>query len=240
MATYSENVRVRPEDLVPIGSRVSWGATLAGAVLALAVYFVLTLLGGAIGLSVAGSVRGGTLAVGAAIWAVITTLAALFVGGWFTSQATVGENKVEAAAHGVLMWGVVFALLVWAATAGVQAGFSGMVGVAGAVRTADGQNWEAMAREAGFSQQQIDDFKRRANQTADEARATATDPARREQAAENAAATATAATWWTLLGTILSMGAAIAGALVGAGPTFHLFGTEGRRVAVDNREPALR
>ena len=117
---------IRAEDLVPVRSRVSWGAVLAGAVLALAVYFVLTLLGGAIGLSVSDSVRGGTLAVGAAVWAVVATLAALFVGGWFTSQATVGENKTEAAAHGLLMWGVVFALLMWAATAGVRAGFSGM------------------------------------------------------------------------------------------------------------------
>lgn len=38
--------RVDVEDVVPVQSRISWGAILAGSALALALYFLFTLLGG--------------------------------------------------------------------------------------------------------------------------------------------------------------------------------------------------
>src|SRR5258705_397064 len=37
----------RAEDLLSVGTRIRWGAILAGAMLALALYFLLTILGGA-------------------------------------------------------------------------------------------------------------------------------------------------------------------------------------------------
>ena len=82
----AENATLRAEDLVPVRSRVSWGAIFAGAVLALAVYLILTLLGGAIGLTVSDNVRTDTLKTGGAIWAILATAIALFVGGWVTTQ----------------------------------------------------------------------------------------------------------------------------------------------------------
>src|SRR4051812_28132784 len=85
----AEQSQVHLEDLVPVRSRISWGAILAGGVLALAVYLILTLLGGAIGLSVADSVRGSTLATGAAVWAIASIALALFAGGCVASQLSV-------------------------------------------------------------------------------------------------------------------------------------------------------
>ena len=38
----------RPQDLVSVGSRISWGAIFAGAVLALGLYSLFTILGGAV------------------------------------------------------------------------------------------------------------------------------------------------------------------------------------------------
>src|SRR5919204_199405 len=125
----SDNATLRAEDLVPVRSRVNWGAIFAGAVLALAVYLILTLLGGAIGLTVSDNVRTDTLKTGGAIWAILATAIALFVGGWVTTQCTVGENKTEAVVHGVIMWGVVLAMLLWLMATGIRAGFNAMAGM---------------------------------------------------------------------------------------------------------------
>ena len=55
---------VHAEDLVPVRSRISWGAIVAGSVLALALYFLLTLLGGAVGLSVSDKFDGRNIGTG--------------------------------------------------------------------------------------------------------------------------------------------------------------------------------
>src|ERR1700730_3851115 len=151
-----ENATLRVEDLVPVRSRVSWGAIVAGAVLAMAVYLVLTLLGGAIGLTVSDNVRTDSLKTGGAIWAILATAIALFVGGWVTTQCTMGENKTEAVVHGVIMWGVVLAMLLWLMATGIRAGFNAMVGMANvgsaAARNTTTEDWEAAARRSGGPQ----------------------------------------------------------------------------------------
>jgi len=230
----------RVEDLVGVRSRVSWGAIFAGAVLALAVYLVLTLLGGAIGLTVSDNVRSDNLQTGGAIWAILATAAALFVGGWVTSQCVVGENKTEAVVHGVIMWGLVFAMLLWLMATGVRAGFNAMVGMANvgqaAARNTTAEDWEAAARRAGVSQEQISEWRAKAANAPAEARRTAEDTQNQQAVAE----AATRATWWTLLGTVLSMAAAVAGALAGAGSVRRLLTVGPPRPAVESREPAGR
>lgn len=215
--------RVDFQDLVAVQSRVSWGAILAGAVVALALHFILTLLGGAIGFTVSDDISGEALGRGAAIWAVVATVAALFFGGWITSQCTVGENKMEAVVHGIIMWGVVFAMILWLLSSGISAGFSAMAGMANltgaATENMSKEDWEAAARQAGVSQETLDQWRQTADDASEKARAEAEDPANREAAAEYA----TQATWWTLGGTLLSMAAAIIGAVVGAGPSFRVF-----------------
>ena len=85
-------------------------------------------------------------------------------------------------------------------------------------QAAPNQNWEVVARtQGGVSQEQIDQWKRNLN--ANNAQAALTDP----RTQQNAKEVAMAAIWGTLIGTLLSMGAAIGGALVGAGPNFKLF-----------------
>lgn len=229
----AENATIRAEDLVPVRSRVSWGAIFAGAVLALAVYLILTLLGGAIGLTVSDNVRTDNLKTGAAIWAVLATAIALFVGGWVTTQCTVGENKTEAVVHGVIMWGVVLAMMLWLVSTGIRAGFNAMVGMANvgstAARSTTTEDWEAAARRAGVPQSTINDWRQKAADAPAETRRVVEDPANQQAAVE----AATQATWWTLLGTVLSMAAAVGGALVGAGPTYRL-----RALGVPTRGPA--
>jgi hypothetical protein len=198
--TVEREPQVRMEDVVEVGSRVSWGAILAGAVMAMAVGFILSLLG-------------------AAIWAVVTTVVALFIGGWITSQCVVGETKTESVVHGIIMWGVVLAMLLWLTAAGIGAGFSSMLQVANvganASQNATQQDWQMLARAAGVSQADIDRWRESAQATAD-------DPEAQRQMQEEVHETATYATWWTFAGAIVSMAAAVCGAMVGAGPTFRL------------------
>ena len=124
-----ETSTFRATDLLAVRSRVSWAAIAAGAMIAAAVYFVLTLFGIALGLEVA--VRGGSAQMGAwaAVYAILTLLAAMFFGGWATSRLAVGESKMEAVLYGVILWGTLFLGLVWLFTAGIRTGFGAMVGL---------------------------------------------------------------------------------------------------------------
>lgn len=109
-------------DLVSVGTRVSWGAIAAGALLALAIALLCATLGTAVGLSVHDRVAVNDLRTGSMAWAYVTTFVALFVGGMVTSLLTVGEDKTEAVVHGVLMWALLLAVLVLLAGAGVRVG----------------------------------------------------------------------------------------------------------------------
>ena len=215
------------EDMVGVRSRISWGAIVAGSVLSLALYFLLTLLGGAIGLSISDKFAGRNIGFAAAVYAIVVTAACLFVGGFVASQLTTGENKREAAMYGLLVWAAVFTMLLWLMATGVRAGFNTMVGVATVgsnVADATAQNttqsdWENAAQRAGVPLEKI-------KSAAADAKATLEDPATKakaEQAARDAAEVTTRVTWWSFLGTLISMIAAAVGGYVGAGPTLRLF-----------------
>ncbi len=120
-ATLS-NVNVK--DLLSVGSRVSWGALLAGAVVSLSAYVSLGLFGIAIGFTVNNNVDTAELVIGTVIWGGISMLIALFLGGFVTSRTTVGENKAEALIYGVLHWGVLLALLLQLTHIGLDNSFS--------------------------------------------------------------------------------------------------------------------
>ena len=197
------------DDLCAVKSRVSWGAVMAGAVVALAIYLVMTLLGAAIGLSVAdANARNPNLGTGAGIWAVVTTVVALFAGGWVASQSVVGETKGEAVVHSVIMWGVVMAMIMWMVASGARAGFSAMVGFS--------QFAENIGRQGIVA-----DTPQRANAAVNVAERSSNDltndPAQREALRNRASE----ATWWALLGTLLSMAAAIGGGWVGGGTHYR-------------------
>ena len=115
MSTITE-IKV-PEPLVSVHSRVSWGALLAGSVVAIAVYSLLTMLGIAVGFSV--SDRLGT---GAAVWSFVTLLLAMFVGGWVATRCTAGELRSEAVLYGIIVWGITSTLLIPLTAAGVGLG----------------------------------------------------------------------------------------------------------------------
>jgi len=195
--------KVQADDVLPVGSRVSWGALFAGVFVALAVWVLLSTLGMALGLSLADRAQGETLAVGGGIWAILTVLIALFCGGCVTAQVTAGETKGEAVIYGVILWGVTFALLMLLTGSVVRGGFAAVLGASNLAASAQGRSvdWERVARENQLSQEQVDKIKA-ALPTGEQVRARSSEAA-----------------WWSLAGIVLSMLAAIGGSLAGSGPT---------------------
>jgi hypothetical protein len=233
MATVESN------DLRPVHGRVSWSAIIAGAVVALATYLLLSVLGVALGLSISSQVGDRQLGIGALVWIIITMGASLFLGGWVTSQCTVGERRTEAVVYGVLLWGLVFALLLGLMASGVRLGINAVMGVASSPMAANAANLsEENLRAAGFTQEQINSMRgqfdrlRSPENLSQEIRTAAQDP-RAAQAA-----------WWTFGGMILSMFFAIAGALAGSGPDvlFSAFGVRSLVMRTDesHRQPVAR
>jgi len=215
------------EDVTGVRSRVSWQAILAGAIVSLAIYLVLTLLGTAIGLSVSDRVDGRSIGVGAAIYAVIVTALSLFAGGMVASQMTAGENKREGALYGLFVWASVLAMLLFLLAGGVKAGYAAMVGAATVANAADDAatrhttqaDVEDALRRANYNQQEVDQFKDRVKNAPADAKSAAENPANQQAARE----AATKAAWYSVAGAILSLAAAIGGGYVGAGPRFRLF-----------------
>jgi hypothetical protein len=211
---------VQAEDVIPVRSRVSWSAVVAGAAVALSIYLLLTLLGTAIGLSIHDRVGDRSFNIGAVVWAILVTAGALFVGGFVASQMTTGENKIEGVLYGMLVWAVVFALLITVLSRVVASGMGALIGLANPVsNVATGPGWEDNMRRAGATDADIDRARTEINNLPERAKTAINDPANRQQAEENA----TRAAWYTFLGTLVAMIASALGGYVGAGPTFRLF-----------------
>ena len=219
------------EDIAPVRSRISWAAILGGALVTLAAYLVLTFLCAAIGLSLTETtIRDRTIAIGAVVAAIIVMAGSLFLGGWVTTQLSVGENTREAVIYGVLTWAVVTAISLCMIGTGIRAGYMALMGsalVAQNEQQIQGKTWEEMARDAGVKQEDINKL------NPDRVRAEANDPANQERARQTSITVA----WALFGGTLLSIGAAVGGAVVGKGASFRLFRqVPVTAVAVERRE----
>jgi len=219
-ANRTERRRIEADDVVSVGTRISWGAVLAGASVALAVMFALGWLSTAIGLSVRDAASDRTLFVGSMICLLVTVIASLFVGGFVVSRITAGEDKTEALTYGIVLWGFLFALTTALATTGTNLGlnalnvFSGNSGARAAVPN-------------------LDDLSGKVD------RPTLTEIRRRYEDA-TPEISARAAAWWGFAGIILSMAAAIGGSIAGAGPTLVLRQIRERRGFVSTSRTQLQ
>lgn len=92
------------------GRHVSWAAIFAGAVVALVVQLMLSVLGIGIGASTVNPMTeqnpAAGLGTGAAIWFVLTSLIALFAGGWVAGRLAGVPRDADRALHGILTWGL--------------------------------------------------------------------------------------------------------------------------------------
>jgi len=202
--TNGNGKKVEAHDLNSVGSRVSWGAVLAGAAIALALNAVLWLGGIALGITLLDQVNGRTLTTVGAIWMLASTLFSLFVGGFMVSRLTAGEDRQEAATYGVILWGVMFAASMLLASAGVNTGTQ----IASLKPATANDSWlnADFYDKSGFNQETKDKL----------------EAGRRRASEASGALSPQAAAWWAFTSLILSMGAAVAGSWLGAGPEFIL------------------
>jgi len=188
-------------DVVSVGTRISWGAVLAGASVALAVMFALGWLSTAIGMSVRDAASDRTLFIGSMICLLVTVVASLFVGGFVVSRITAGEDKTEALTYGVVLWGFLFAVTTAMASRGTDIGLNALN--AFAARTDASAGTLPKIDDLGLSDQKVEEIRKRFNEAT---------PSVSPQAAA----------WWGFAGIVLSMAAAIGGAIAGAGPSLVL------------------
>jgi Protein of unknown function (DUF2795) len=96
-------------------SRISWGAVVAGAVVAAATMLLLSFLGVAIGagalrLTQAGSADWQSYGLGAGIWTTIDLILSMAFGGYVAARLSGTHSHLDGELHGITVWAVALLL----------------------------------------------------------------------------------------------------------------------------------
>lgn len=149
MGMGSSDVECYPRGIL---KRISWGAIFAGTIVALVIALTLSLLGMGIGLGVVNPATEenplGGVGVGAGIWLGISTLLALFAGGWVASRLAGFPRSSTGILHGIVVWGVVTLFSFYLMTTAVGMLVSGVASVIGRGLSMIGSGVVAMAPSA--------------------------------------------------------------------------------------------
>jgi hypothetical protein len=125
-------------------SGISWGAVLAGGILAVAVAVTLNILGAGFAAMAVDAVGrdtpdAATMSLGAVSWMVIVYTLALFVGGYTAARLSGTFSDTDGVLHGLSVWAVVLivtALIMGNAVMGVASGVAQLTGrIAGGAAT---------------------------------------------------------------------------------------------------------
>lgn len=193
--------------------RISWGPIMMGAVTAIGLQFIFTVLGIAIG-ATAGDAGSGVdrsairaVSVAAGLWWLITGAVALMAGGFVCGRLSGLARALPLKLEAVAMWAVValFGFLVVWSGAGMLAQTASPLGSI-STTPMSGSQW---GRGDGTSE--------RGSNAPVMAGTDETSIARAEEARR---ATRTAS-WWSVIGLLVGVGAAIGGASAGASAALH-------------------
>lgn len=179
--------------VVDYHDRVRWGPIISGLAIALATQLVLSSLGTANGLSLIASTgaprsEAADVASGLRLWAIISLLISLFVGGWVTARASGPMKRTTAILNGAIFWATTLVIGSWLVASGVTGALSIVGSNAGAIIS--------QAQPAGMNV-----LNNLSNITA-------------QQAREIASSIATAG-WSFVIGSLLGLVASLIGAAVG-------------------------
>jgi hypothetical protein len=142
-------------------NRVSWGAVLAGVVVALVAQLILNMIG--IGIGAATLDPGGAadqnpsargFSIGAAVWWTLSGIVAALVGGFAAGRLSGQPKEASAAWHGLTSWAFTTLVIFWLLTStigGLLGGaYRGLTSAAGgAIQTAAQTAAPALAANAG-------------------------------------------------------------------------------------------
>ncbi|TAK83486.1 MAG: hypothetical protein EPO20_17725 [Betaproteobacteria bacterium] len=115
------------------GMKVSWGGIFGGVLVAVGLLLLLSALGVAVGVSALqpGETRASTLGAGAGIWAGVSLLVALFVGGMASTRIGAIFDGTTGFFEGALVWVVSVLLMFYMAGSGVGMLASGVFKLVG-------------------------------------------------------------------------------------------------------------
>ncbi|HTL88312.1 MAG TPA: hypothetical protein VL134_02860 [Leptolyngbya sp.] len=175
--------------------RVRWGPIISGLMIGLVSQLILSALGAAIGatsIANSGAPRTDASDVGTAvgIWATISLLISLFIGSWVMARACGPMNRSTALLNGAILWATTLALSAYLLASGVTGAFGLAVSSA------------ATAAGAALPQTGVPNVN-------------ANVPNVSAQDARNLAGNTATAGWSFVIGSLLGLAAALAGAAVG-------------------------
>jgi hypothetical protein len=147
--------------------RVSWGAIIAGVVVALAIQVLLAMLGAGIGLAAIEPAQQGdnpsatSMGIGAAIWWALSGIVAAFAGGWVAARLAGVPSREAGMLHGIATWAaatlVVLYLLSSTASSIVGGAFNIVGRTLSGVGSAAGEAVSAAAGQIGNPLEAIQD-----------------------------------------------------------------------------------
>jgi MFS family permease len=125
--------RVAPPAAVVVFARVPWGAIVAGALVALAAYLILAMLGLGLGLGavdIGSQAEAGAITGAIGFWWSISALLAFFLGGWVAGRIAGGPFAPEGIFLGVLVWALVTVASFYLVTTAISTVLGGPLAVA--------------------------------------------------------------------------------------------------------------
>ncbi|MEM8866174.1 MAG: hypothetical protein AAGF31_11580, partial [Planctomycetota bacterium] len=153
---HDTTVRRDVETDMPVPTRLSWGAILAGMVVLLSLTWFLHLLGLALGVSIADvyddTLLDDGLPQAAALWVAVSALFAYFIGSALAARCSGSPDATVGAFHGLTVWGlstlVAVALAYCGVTSLIQTGQSVLTATASVAASAAGATGDVAAGAA--------------------------------------------------------------------------------------------
>ncbi len=132
--------------------RISWGAILAGAVIALITTFALYMLGLAIGAATINPAQeidpvDSALGIGTVVWLAASTLIGLFLGGFTAGRMSGTTDEGDGLIHGLVTWAVVTAITLVMLTTSIGNLINGFTGAFSSTVSSAGQAIRDVAPE---------------------------------------------------------------------------------------------
>ena len=135
------------------GMRVSWGGIFGGVLCAVGLLLLLAALGVAIGITAAdpAETRASTIGTDAGIWAGVSLLLALFLGGLVATRIGAISDRTTGFFEGALVWVVTILLMGYLATSGISTVAGGIFNMLGGATKAVGSVMQAGSMDVDLS-----------------------------------------------------------------------------------------
>lgn len=103
-------------EAMKVRSRIAWGATLGGILVAMTMFMVI----GSFAAALTGSFEATDAGGGTPIWLFALTVASMFAGGYSSTYLSDGERMSEAFLQGIILWGATALLLIYLLMNGIN------------------------------------------------------------------------------------------------------------------------